>query len=200
MDLEINILDPGEISIVAKLTARAMHTDPLHVAAFQGTTDDTLSHQVAMFQVFYETFAGEVLVARDGKRIVGVTGMCISPKCQKTPEEVKQLQPRFREALGDFLPRINHWLSVWAHNDPSEPHWHLGPVAVLPEFQGQGIGSQLIEHFCTQVDLTHYAAYLETVKEENVRLYKRFGFQLIGTEDIFGIQSKFMWRPEQKIG
>jgi hypothetical protein len=34
--------------------------------------------------------------------------------------------------------RILSWVGEWARRDPSEPHWHLGPVAVEPELQGQG--------------------------------------------------------------
>ena len=37
-------------------------------------------------------------------------------------------------------------------------HWHLGPIGVLPEYQGQGIGSRLMQRFCREVDACQASA------------------------------------------
>ena len=90
--------------------------------------------------------------------------------------------------------RKSHWLDEWARRDPSDQHWHLGPVGVLPPYQGKGIGTQLLSLFCKEVDACLAPAYLETDSEKNVRFYERFGFQVIAETDIFDVKNYFMWR------
>ena len=77
---------------------------------------------------------------------------------------------------------------------PREPHWHLGPIAVLPERQGQGIGTRLLRRFCEEVDRAGDGAYLETDKPENVRLYQRFSFTVTARQTLFGVVTWIMWR------
>ncbi len=87
-------------------------------------------------------------------------------------------------------------MNNWSKHHPEEPHWHLGPIAIVPEMQGQGIGSQLLEHFCKQVDQAGQAAYLETDRPENVPLYERFGFSVTGETILLGVRNWFMWRDK----
>jgi ribosomal protein S18 acetylase RimI-like enzyme len=65
---------------------------------------------------------------------------------------------------------------------------------VHPRHQGQGIGSALIEAFCHRVDESDAPAYLETDKPTNVRLYRRFGFAVVGTQRVLGARNWFMLR------
>jgi ribosomal protein S18 acetylase RimI-like enzyme len=86
------------------------------------------------------------------------------------------------------------WLSGWAKHDPSEPHSHLGPLAVEPDAQGQGVGTRLMEHYCKELDRTGVAGFLETDKARNVRFYERFGFSVTATASILGVENWFMRR------
>jgi ribosomal protein S18 acetylase RimI-like enzyme len=56
------------------------------------------------------------------------------------------------------------------------PHWFLACIGVDPTHQGKGIGSALLESVVTKADEQRLPCYLETHKEENVRLYERHGF------------------------
>jgi ribosomal protein S18 acetylase RimI-like enzyme len=48
--------------------------------------------------------------------------------------------------------------------------------------------------FCAQMDAARDDAYLETDKPINVRFYERFGFRVIGEEEILGVTNYFMHR------
>ncbi len=89
------------------------------------------------------------------------------------------------------------WRAEWARRDPKEQHWHLGPIGVLPQHQGKGIGSMLMERFCREVDACGAQAYLETDKDVNVRFYEKFGFKLMEEADIFGVMNRYMLRGAQ---
>jgi ribosomal protein S18 acetylase RimI-like enzyme len=90
--------------------------------------------------------------------------------------------------------RTISWLGAWSKRDPGERHWHLGPLAVDAHLQGRGVGSRLMQIFCAQMDAARDDAYLETDKPENVRFYERFGFGVIGEEEMLGVRNWFMFR------
>ncbi|HEY86448.1 MAG TPA: GNAT family N-acetyltransferase [Dehalococcoidia bacterium] len=87
-------------------------------------------------------------------------------------------------------------MRVWSKHHPRKFHWHLGPIAVVPEVQERGIGSQLLEYFCRHVDQAGQAAYLETDRPENVPLYERFRFSVIEEAPVLGVRNWFMWRTQ----
>jgi ribosomal protein S18 acetylase RimI-like enzyme len=98
------------------------------------------------------------------------------------------------------LVRLAQWTEVCTERDPLQPHWHLGPIAVEPAFQGTGIGSRLMEACCAQMDQERTMAYLETDKAENVHFYRKFGFRTVGEIDILGRTNWFMSREPVRPG
>jgi predicted N-acetyltransferase YhbS len=76
----------------------------------------------------------------------------------------------------------------------------VGPVAVDPHLQGLGIGSDLMRALCRRMDAAGEEAYLETDKEINVRFYERFGFEVVGEEDVLGVPGWIMLRHPKKRG
>jgi predicted N-acetyltransferase YhbS len=83
----------------------------------------------------------------------------------------------------------------WKKHDLSEPHWHLGPVAVDAHLQGIGIGSAMMAEYCARIDRARAAGYLETDKLVNVAFYEKFGFKTIGQTEVLNIPNWFMRRP-----
>jgi ribosomal protein S18 acetylase RimI-like enzyme len=67
---------------------------------------------------------------------------------------------------------------------PSEPHWFLPFMGVDPSQQGKGFGSALLRHTLIRCDRENKLAYLESSNPRNIPLYKRHGFELLGTIQI----------------
>jgi hypothetical protein len=57
------------------------------------------------------------------------------------------------------------------------------------------VGSALLSAFLNTVDQQRSPAYLETDVGRNVVLYEKFGFAVIGHEEINSVNNRFMWRP-----
>ncbi|MEE8194687.1 MAG: GNAT family N-acetyltransferase [Dehalococcoidales bacterium] len=145
-------------------------------------------------RVALERLPGQTFVAKDDGQIVGGMKMVEWPDCQLPPLKMLPMVPPMLKVLGTSIIKVFKWMPAWAKLDPKEPHWHFGPFTVLPQRQGQGIGSQLLTYFCKHVDRLGAAAYLETDKPENVPLYQRFSFEVTSEAPVLGVPNWFMWR------
>ena len=134
------------------------------------------------------------LVAERGDQIVGALNAARWPRCQLGVWEKVKSAPAMIRLMGTALPRAIKLAGVWTKHDPKEPHWHIGPIGVVPAVQGQGVGTALLGSFLTTVDEDGSIAYLETDVDRNVSLYEKFGFQVIGQSDILGVNNRFMRR------
>ncbi len=107
-----------------------------------------------------------------------------------------------RAAAGLFTSLYRHFPGqrpLVARMDPGRPHSHFGPFGVDPSLQGRGVGSLVLAEYTRRLDERREDAYLETDKPENVRLYKRFGFEVTGEADVIGVPNWFMWRDKRAV-
>jgi ribosomal protein S18 acetylase RimI-like enzyme len=68
-----------------------------------------------------------------------------------------------------------------ANYHPTQPHWHLPLIAVDPAHQGKGLGDALMRHALQRCDCDHVPAFLESTNPRNITLYRRHGFEVLGT-------------------
>lgn len=59
------------------------------------------------------------------------------------------------------------------------PYWYFGPIAVDPEYQGQGYASNLIRPMLKRIDNENLPIYLETNIEKHLSIYDHFGFRIL---------------------
>jgi len=175
----------------ARVAARALRDSPTSLAV----SDDPL----VRFEMFQSTFLGML----DGARVAGVRlggtvlgvaatehpGNCIA---SLLPPEFRVLDPPAPEATD--ADRFLHMGSILAAHDLLEPHWHVGPVSVEPEFQGRGLGRSAMGLLCAEFDQYGRLAWLETDKPENVRFYERFGYAVVAEAFVLRVPNWFMIR------
>ena len=196
--LVLRLLHRKELEEAAQLVGRGMRDNPSNMRVF-GIADRG-HRSIAMGRFFVPVLSGLyqrglVLGATLSNRLVGICGIARPGFCQPDRIEKARVLPAALISNPLTTPlRILNWVGEWARRDPSEPHWHLGPVAVEPFLQGQGIGTGMLNAFCAIVDGTDAHAYLETDKDENVRLYQRFGFTVVEAAEVLGVPNWFMWR------
>ena len=186
-----------ELQSAAQVLGRGMRANPINQRAFG---DDPEACARALTRFFSPVLRGlhrrgVVMGAFSGDVLVAVSAAAPPGGCQPGVLEKITIVPAV--ALGGApgtIRRVLTWTGDWARRDPREPHWHLGPVAVDADRQGQGIGSVLLSDFCARVDERNARAYLETDKSENVRFYSRFGFEVVAEADVLGVPNWFMAR------
>lgn len=64
--------------------------------------------------------------------------------------------------------------------------WYCLCFAVAPERQGQGVGSRLLRPVLRALEDARFSLYLETHREDNVRIYGHFGFRTVDVSVIPG--------------
>jgi ribosomal protein S18 acetylase RimI-like enzyme len=76
---------------------------------------------------------------------------------------------------------------------PTEPHWYLYFLGVLPERQGQGIGRALFSHLAGIAATDGVPVCLETDKESNLDFYRANGCAVTGTHDLPEVGGIRLW-------
>lgn len=67
---------------------------------------------------------------------------------------------------------------------PDAPHWYLPLIAADPIQQGMGMGSALLRHGLAAFDAQRLPVYLEATSARSVPLYRRHGFEVLGSIQI----------------
>ncbi|RKQ36182.1 GNAT family N-acetyltransferase [Kocuria tytonis] len=79
---------------------------------------------------------------------------------------------------------------------PRTPHWYLKAVGTLPEAQGTGVGTRLVQERLAVVDRQRAGTYLEASTTDLIPYYERFGFVSRGPVPCRGtVPATGMWRP-----
>jgi ribosomal protein S18 acetylase RimI-like enzyme len=195
--IKIEPLKSNEIDQAADLLSRAFILTTFSAKVAGGKSEKHRQILKIGFKNILNKKPGLKFVAKLNGKIVGVMRMTMWPDCQSSIPKGFEKIPTILFGRGAAL-RFFKFRSIWKKHDPKKPHWHIDPIGVSPEMQGKGIGSKLLTFFCDYIDKDNAAAYHETDMEQNVRLYKKFGYEVVDTETIFEITHWFLWRKPQK--
>ena len=189
-NFHISFMEQNDIQKSVKVLSIAMLNNPHHIGVFLGNGENERLEIEKMFFELFNNLPGIVFLAKENEKIIGVMRMksCIG----KVIDE-----PDVFEDENDINWRKSVWFKEWAEHDPVEQHWHLGPIGVLPSHRGMGVGTELMQRFCKEVDNCSAKAYLETDLDENVRFYEKFGFEVISKSSIFKVENRYMLRTPQ---
>ena len=187
----ISFMEQNDIQKSAKVLSIAMLNNPHHIGVFLGNGENERLEIEKMFFELFNNLPGIVFLAKENEKIIGVMRMksCIGTLID---------DPDVFEDENDINWRKSVWFKEWAEHDPVEQHWHLGPIGVLPSYRGMGVGTELMQRVCKEVDNCSAKAYVETDLDENVRFYEKFGFKLISESTIFNVANRYMLRDSQK--
>lgn len=83
---------------------------------------------------------------------------------------------------------------------PTQAHYYLFAIGVVPEAKGQGLGSALISQVLRNCDEEGVPAYLENSKEENIDFYEGHGFEIMREVNITSSAPPLwlMWREPRE--
>jgi ribosomal protein S18 acetylase RimI-like enzyme len=161
------------------LVVRAFESDP---AARWSWPDSQMYFM--HFPSFVRAVAGKAFTEGTAYYVDGYTAAALWLPPNVHPDE-DQLTSLAQRTVSEQIQK--DFLSVFeqmGHYHPNEPHWFLPFMGVDPSQQSKGFGSALLQHTLIQCDRENKLAYLESSNPRNIPLYKRHGFELLGTIQI----------------
>ncbi len=193
--IEIRRMLPSEAEKVAKVNSYAYQNDPIVVAINQSNSEETRKKQERQLTGMYTNNPQETFVAiHEGK----IIGFIRSFPCTGLFRDVSYSEGEYKYITSHEIEELSveqrrkWWLMSMKEHDLDSPHSHVGPFGVIPEFQGRGVGSKLIEDYFFRLEGVH--SYLETFTVTNARFYEKRGYELIVTDDVLGMKGFWLLR------
>ncbi len=137
---------------------------------------------------------GLVLGARHRDRLCGAL-VATPPYAYPLPPA--PARARLRCLLGQGYAIAARWGEIFHALDllhPVEPHWYLASIGVDPAYRGRGLGAGMLSALLERCEAGPMPAYLETDRLENVELYVRRRFRVVGETALLGVRIWRMWR------
>ena len=175
------IVQKEDIPRLAEVAADAYRDYPLHNWFTKGKYDEKASR--LLMQVSLKTMTEDAVIYADSKEMngfaawlpFGFTGNKALPFLLNGGLELI-----LHSGLG-IIARLSAY-EDYAMNLKKEftdnYDWYLFNLSIKKDAQGKGIASKLMRPMLNFCDDEKMVAYLETNKEDNVGLYKHFGFDL----------------------
>ncbi|HET6780548.1 MAG TPA: GNAT family N-acetyltransferase [bacterium] len=133
------------------------------------------------FPRFVKAFGGMAFTHGSAYYVDGYAGAALWLPPDVQPDEDVMTELLQRTASDRIQEDVFGVLEEMGRYHPSEPHWYLPLMGVDPFHQGKGLGSALMQHALLPCDRDQKLAYLESTNPKNIPLYKRHGFELLGT-------------------
>lgn len=139
---------------------------------------ESIRRYADIFALLFNIPNRQLITAELDNKVVGVMGCYYAHRDKLTLwQEIKMLVP-FIKAAGKNTQRFLKYQSVIDDLTPTREAMYLGPLCIEPGYQGQGIGSQLLECFNAAADIEGMDGFLHTGKESNIGLYEKHGFKV----------------------
>lgn len=182
----------------AHVLGRAFADEPVSIAIYKGSDpDERIQNLTADFTIEVEDCIRRGIplqISEAGKMVAAAT---IYPPGTYPFPWIYQARLMFFAILDSRRVSVRaslRWQLAAGKIHPKEPHYYFQYLGVLPEYQGKGYGTAMMQYFTALADQTKMPGYLETASAGAVPMYRRNGFETLVEKEIIGIRAWFMWR------
>lgn len=171
----LRVARAGESGPLARALAGAFFDDPVFGWLIgEGSSRRVRLERYFAIQLAHSLADGSVWTA-DGLQ---GAALCMPPGQWRLPPQLMIAHgSRFANVFRGRLPRAIGLLAAIEHRHLRGPHYYFANIGVVPEAQGQGLGSRLMRPTLDRCDEEGLPAYLEASSERNAALYERLGFE-----------------------
>lgn len=197
--IQIRDLRPDELPAAGAVVGRALADSPALHEVYPTNTGKRTAALGQVFAALLKAHAGHgrVFGALDGATIVGVCAIREPGGCQLGTLDKLAVGRAAASAVSlGWSVSFQKLLSDLALRDPQVRHFHLGPLAVEPARQRQGVGTALMTEFCRRVDVAHELAAAETDRKAALPFLGLFGFKELTSAAIAGVSHAFLVRSK----
>jgi ribosomal protein S18 acetylase RimI-like enzyme len=177
---EVRTATTGDLAAVVETAARSLDAEAMLRWSFG---EERFEERIRRHFTHYDgenIRRGWVRLAADGAGIAA----WIPPGVREEHEAIGPAPVGDETAIlgGNAQRHAAFWGWVGEH-EPQEPLLYLSHIGVVPERQGEGLGTVLMRDGLARADRDGVPTWLETSRVENVAYYERFGFHTAVEED-----------------
>lgn len=181
----VDALGPDDVPEVVSVLGESFFDYPVmrFVLGSEGDYRARLEKLVTFF-VMARVLRNEVLLGTRGPGGLTASALVSYPGGRESPTELAALRERTWAELGEEArSRYEAFAAATAPFEVQAPHIHLNMIGVRPSAQGRGLGRAVLEavHDLSVSDTASTGVTLTTELESNVSLYRRFGYDLVGS-------------------
>jgi ribosomal protein S18 acetylase RimI-like enzyme len=173
----IHTVREDERSRVFAAMATAFSADPLMRWMFPEAADFV----AAATGEFYDAFGGGAIDQGTAFRCNGYEGAAMWHPPGSGPDVERLVAAMQNTVSADIQQECMGLLEGMERYHPEGDCWYLAILGVDHAYQGRGHGALLMKHALARVDAQGLPAYLESSNPMNISLYKRHGFEEMGT-------------------
>lgn len=139
-------------------------------------------------------FVGLMFDLRVGRGTVWVTDDCDAVALWSPPHGTRPAPEQIEiPDLGPAEARLDLYQEQVHSVVPAEPHWYLSVLASHPRRRGEGLARVVAAAGLAEARADGMKAYLETVTDGNVALYRRAGWNVYAeVPDVGGLHVRIM--------
>jgi ribosomal protein S18 acetylase RimI-like enzyme len=165
-----------DIGPLAAVLAEAFRNDPLYRWMFGGD-EEWLLHGRQFFRLLLRVHSrdGEAYTTEDR---AGASLWTIPDLPYGGPFTQLILPLQMRRMFGSRTDTVRRQIGQLNAARPTQAHYYLPVLGVDPERQRSGIGTALLRPVMSVCDSAGYLIYLETSVADNLRFYRRLGFEV----------------------
>ena len=181
-------LEKDRIKEAAEIFSRAFEEDPLLRWFFpESSSRKEMSFSYFKFRIKFGVLFGEVYAT--SQKLEGLAIWFPSKKMDMTYwRMIKSGGMKLLKELGvgtvQRMMSIGNFVSHLHHRQINFSHWYLTPMGVDPDYQGKGYASRLMRSMLRRLDDERLHCFLETQNENNIEIYKHYGFKIVGKTTI----------------
>ena len=178
--VQVRTATPEDLAIIVDTAARSLDAEAMLRWSFG---EERFEERIRRHFTHYDgenARRGWIRMAADGAGIA----VWIPPDAREEHEAIGPAPPGAEaEILGDNAERHAAFWGWIGEHEPPEPLLYLSHVGVVPEHQGEGLGSALMRDGLASGDHLGVPTWLETSRVENAAYYERFAFRTVVDED-----------------
>lgn len=193
--IEIRRMQSGEAEEVGYVNSLAFESNPMFKTLYQSNGEELRKILERDFVEMFADWPQETFVAVHDGRVIGCirSHHCTGDRYSWVSCTEEEYEYIINQKIKLSVEQRWKWLEKTCEGyDPIIPHSHVGPIAVLPELQGKGVGSRLMMDYFSR--LNGGVSFLETFQESNARFYEKCGYRVTATNYILGLKGYWLIR------
>jgi len=165
----------------------ALAGDPFYMTLEKRVSDPAKSKEAMLRYYDYSIYEADQFgkIVEPGDDPFGVSVWSVPLSEQEMKDKARQKKQLIQQEMGDSClaayEEINAFMSNAAQPLTADEDWYLSILGILPEYQGKGLGGDLIRPILEMADSAGVSTFLETFTPRNMSFYERLGYTTAGS-------------------